>query len=207
MPGCCTYHAQTVAPGNSSPAWPATMLAAGPGHHARGMAAPQHPEPQAAQFLAFEHVRRDQQMTPAARSKPHDGPPSAGALRAPFRCQRRAFRRHDASAAVAAEFDPPRCTPTAEQRAVGSGCDPERHREDGKRPTRETRQEKPKTECHAAMCAENRRGKGRRRVKFQPEDRRPAQSPENTSVPLVPPNPKEFDIATRIGIRRAVFGT
>ena len=29
----------------------------------------------------------------------------------------------------------------------------------------------------------------------------------NTSVPLVPPNPKELDIATSIFIGRAVFGT
>jgi len=36
---------------------------------------------------------------------------------------------------------------------------------------------------------------------------KPGQTRFNISVPLVPPNPKEFESAVRIGMRRAVFGT
>jgi len=35
----------------------------------------------------------------------------------------------------------------------------------------------------------------------------PGQMRLKMSVPLVPPNPKEFESAVRIGMRRAVFGT
>lgn len=36
---------------------------------------------------------------------------------------------------------------------------------------------------------------------------KPGQTRLKISVPLVPPNPKEFESAVRIGMRRAVFGT
>ena len=36
---------------------------------------------------------------------------------------------------------------------------------------------------------------------------KPGQTRLKINVPLVPPNPKEFESAVRIGMRRAVFGT
>ncbi len=49
-----------------------------------------------------------------------------------------------------------------------------------------------------------------RKLPARPEGRgalRPRQMRLNTSVPLVPPNPKPLDIATSIFFSRATFGT
>jgi hypothetical protein len=39
------------------------------------------------------------------------------------------------------------------------------------------------------------------------ESRQGAQTRDKAMVPLVPPKPKEFERAIRIGMRRAAFGT
>ena len=48
-------------------------------------------------------------------------------------------------------------------------------------------------------------GKAAGRPEIQPDHK--GQTLENTRVPLVPPNPKEFDRATSIFIARATLGT
>jgi len=66
------------------------------------------------------------------------------------------------------------------------------HQEDAKRSAdvqRHQRSRKPETETMQAQAA------------------RAAQRGANTSVPFVPPKPKELERATRIGILRAALGT
>jgi hypothetical protein len=59
----------------------------------------------------------------------------------------------------------------------------------------------------AGVQSHQRGREGRRRRPLQAQASRAAQRGANTSVPFVPPKPKELERATRIGILRAALGT
>jgi len=59
----------------------------------------------------------------------------------------------------------------------------------------------------AGVQSDQRGRAGSRRRPLRAQASRAAQGGANTSVPFVPPKPKELERATRIGILRAALGT
>ena len=103
------------------------------------------------------------------------------------------------------------------QRAHRAGCPQERARmrgmqaqgekQSGQRGPGQPGQDLPERPAAKRVDQHQHRGQAWRAVQAPAQDARVAQICRKTRVPLVPPNPNEFDSATRIGISRAVFGT
>ncbi len=95
----------------------------------------------------------------------------------------------------------------AQEPPVAGRNRPQRHQQPGDDAAGHAGGDHPNRDCGEHMhtqycCREN-----ARRRKNEPERAGERQTRVNTSVPFVPPKPKEFDIAVLIVIWRAWFGT
>lgn len=95
----------------------------------------------------------------------------------------------------------------AQERAGMRGMQAEGKNQPAQRSPGQPGQDLPERPAAERVNQHQHRSQASRTAQAQTQDARAAQTCRKTRVPLVPPNPNEFDSATRIGISRAVFGT